>query len=105
MNGQIIQPNKERTLNAYWHAERIGKPIRLTSEELQSEQEKLGKNVGWWFLTGVPKCCGCYPMLKQTDHWLQPLDYAECIVCGRKTKPINDYSWQGTRKAWIGLML
>lgn len=109
MNGQIniyefTKPVKKRTLNDYWHAEAIGKPIRLTSEELQSEQERIGKNVGWWFLTGVPKCCGCYPILIQTAHWHNPLCYAECIVCGNQTKPIDDYSWKGTRKAWIELM-
>lgn len=101
---EIIQPIKKRTLNDYWEAERSKTPIRLTSEELQAEQEKLGKNVGWWFLTDVPKCCGCLPILKQTNHWLQPLSYAECIVCGRKTEPIDDYSWKSTRKAWIEQM-
>lgn len=108
MNGQMsifefIQPVKKRTLNDYWHAEALGQPIRLTREELQAEQERFGKNIAWWFLTGVPKCCGCFPILKQTDHFLKPLSYAECIVCGRKTKPVDDYSWQGTRKAWIEL--
>lgn len=111
MNGQIsiyefIKPVKKRTLNDYWHAEAIGKPIRLTSEELRSEQERIGENLGWWFLTGndIQKCCGCYPILKQTNHPFKPLSYAECIVCGNQTKPIDDYSWQYTRKAWIELM-
>lgn len=100
----FLKPDKKRTLNDYWHAEAIGKPIRLTSEELKLEQERIGENVGWWFLADVPKCCECYPILKQTKHWLNPLSYAECIVCGRHTKPIDDYSWQGTRKAWVQLM-
>ena len=109
IEGQItifdfMEPDKKRTLNDYWHAEAIGKPIRLTKEELQSEQKKLGKNVGWWFLADVPKCCGCYPIMQQTKSNYDPYSYAECIVCGRRTKPIKDYSWQGTRKAWVHLM-
>lgn len=109
MEGQInifefIKPAKKRTLNDYWNAEILGKPIRLTSEELQAEQNRLGKKMAFWFLLDVPKCCGCFPILKHTNSWLQPLDYAECIVCGKHTKPINDYSWQGTKKAWIQIM-
>jgi len=109
MNGQIsifefIQPVKKRTLNDYWHAEAIGQPIRLTSEELQAEQNRLGIHAYWYFATDVPKCCGCYPMLKVANRGFNDLYYAECLVCGNKTKPIDDYSWQGTRKAWIELI-
>ena len=52
MEGQInifefIKPAKKRTLNDYWNAEILGKPIRLTSEELQAEQNRLGKKNGF----------------------------------------------------------
>lgn len=109
MEGQIsifdyTKPVKSRTLNDYWNAEMTDNPIRLTKDELASEQRKLGNCLGMWFLTDVPKCCGCYPVLKRTSGWLKQLCYAECIVCGKKTKPVDDYSWIHTREEWICLM-
>lgn len=89
-----------RTMGDYWDAEIKSKPIRLTSEELQKWQEEKGKEYcSFWFFTDVHKCCGCYPIAKHTGGFAD-LSYCECIVCGRKTKPIDDYSWLGTKKAW-----
>ena len=51
------------------------------------------------------KCCGCYPELRQTNHHLQPLSYIECPVCGKKTKPVNDYSWEYSERAWNEMFL
>lgn len=89
-----------RTLNDYWNAEKIGKPIRLTAEELKAEQEKLGNRCSMWFIVTEKKCCGCYPMLKMTRSWLKEMSYAECIVCGRHTEPVDDYSWKATKRRW-----
>lgn len=94
---------KLRTLNDYFESEALGKPIRLNSTELQIAQEELGDNCSWYFYVTRNKCCGCYPMLKQTNHLHKPLAYLECIVCGRKTKPVDDYSWIHTKKAWDAL--
>ena len=88
-----------RTLNDYWHAEALGKPIRLTSKELKAEQDRLGENVGWYFAADVPKCCDCFPMLKHTGG-IDEKDYLECIVCGRRTEPVHDYSWRESRRLW-----
>ncbi|MED9905255.1 MAG: hypothetical protein UFG06_13880 [Lachnospiraceae bacterium] len=100
----IIKPEQKRTLNDYWHSQAIGNPFHFTRDELISEQEKYGKNISWWFLINVPKCCDCYPMLQHTNEWHNEKSYTECLVCGRKTEPINDYSWQCTKNAWIKLM-
>lgn len=91
---------KPRTLNDYWSAELSGKPIRLTSYELQAAQAKLGRMCSYWFHITENKCCGCYPILKQTKHIHKPLCYAECIVCGKRTKPVDDYSWKETVRRW-----
>ena len=95
----IIRP---RTLNDYWDAQRQNKPFRFEAWELQLEQERL-THPGWYFLIGT-KCCGCWPMLQQTNHNFKPLCFAECLVCGRKTEPVDDYSWMETAKRWERMM-
>lgn len=90
----------KRSLNDYWKSEKEGKPIRLTTDELQAEQNRLGERCAMWFIVTEKKCCGCYPMLKMTRSWLKELSYAECLVCGKHTEPVDDYSWKHTVTNW-----
>ena len=89
---------KPRTLNDYLKATRMKKPFRFEAWELQKEQERL-THPEWYFLKGT-KCCGCWPMLQQTNHNFKPLSFCECLICGRKTEPVDDYSWQETARRW-----
>lgn len=109
MDGQLsifnfIQSQKPRSLNDYWTADRQGKPFKFYEWELVKIQTEMADQISFWLATDVPKCCGCYPILKQTKHHFQPLSFCECLVCGRKTEPVEDYSWIQSKDRWVRMI-
>lgn len=91
---------KPRTMNDWWTAERKGEEFHFERWELEEWQRENENSLSFWFHTTGEKCCGCYPLLRQTKHNFAEKCYAECLVCGRKTEPVDDYFWIKTRKNW-----
>lgn len=88
-----------QTMDDYFAAKHHNKPFQFEASELQEEQDRLGKHVTWYFVK-CTKCCGCYPMLKHTRHNLRPLEYLECLICHRTTKPVDDTGWEKSKELW-----
>lgn len=91
---------KRRTMKDFYAAERQGKEFLFSEWEMVEIQEKMGKQCSFWFYTEGAKCCNTFPLLRQTQSLHKPLSYCQCLVCGKKTKPIDDYSWMDTKHAW-----
>ena len=93
-----------RTMNDWWNAERKGQEFLFSKTELQEEQARQGHFLQYYFYTQGVMCCGCYPLLRHIDKGFKHLSYCQCLVCGRKTDPIEDYTWTETKKAWDKMM-
>ena len=100
----VCEDLKRRTMNDWWDAERKGCEFLFSQTELIEEQKRQGGFLQFYFHTDGPKCCGCYPLLRQITKGFKSLSYCQCLVCGRKTEPIDDYSWIETKKAWEKIM-
>ena len=72
--------------------------------EPKEEQKRQGGFLRFYFHTDGKKCCGCFPLLRQIRKGFKELSYGQCLVCGRKTDPVDDYSWTDTKKQWEKLM-
>ena len=99
----ICDSFKPRTMNDWWKAEREGKEFLFSQSELKAEQKRQGGFLSFYFYEGE-KCCECFPLLRQIRKGFKDLSYCQCLVCGRKTEPVEDYSWMETKKAWDMMM-
>ena len=95
---------QHRTMNDWWTAERKGQEFLFSKTELQEEQNRQGGFLRFYFHTDGKKCCGCYPLLRQIHKGFKDLSYCQCLVCGRKTEPVDDYSWTDTKRQWAKMM-
>ena len=73
------------------------KYVLLSKEQAKSEQDRLGKNVGFYYGTRCKKCCGVYPKFL-TEGGFRDFGYYVCPVCGKESMhmPMN---WE-CRDAW-----
>ena len=75
-----------------------------TAEEVKKDQERLGKNAGWYYGTDCTKCCGVYPKFI-SEQTFEALGYYVCLVCGKESlhKPMPWQSrddWNNNRFVW-----
>lgn len=70
----------------------------LVSEDVaKKQQDKLGKNVGWFYGTNCKRCHGVYPKhIDEPDY--RAYAYYLCPVCGKESKHFP-MPWQA-EKAW-----
>lgn len=94
---------KMRTLNDWFKAERSKEEFLFDQDEMEHIQE-TDKFCDFYFLMGTTKCCNVYPILRHKWRGFEQLSYTMCPVCGRKTEPIDDYSWQRTKLNWEQMM-
>lgn len=86
------------TFNEYLKAERAGKNLDLTQEQVEEMQKRLGVFCQFYFLTDEKdKCCNVYPMFKVKGGF-DETGYYECLVCGKRT--INCHTNSEAMKEW-----
>jgi len=92
-----------RTLNDWFKAAVLKKEFSFTQAEMEHIQE-TDKFIEYYFIMDATKCCNCLPILRHCGSIHNQLSYAQCLVCGRKTEPVEDYSWQKTKFNWEQMM-